>query len=89
MEHFYGIRQLVNKMKTHNMSMNECVIVFAIIEKLPPSWKDYSKSLKHKQSELSLVELESHLKIEEDECIREGSSKIDGITGKVMIVNFL
>jgi hypothetical protein len=63
--------------------------ISAIIAKLPLSRKDYRKSLKYKKSEFFLTELESHLKIEEDECIREDSSKVDGIAGKVMIVNDL
>ncbi|KAL5812345.1 hypothetical protein ACOSQ3_027295 [Xanthoceras sorbifolium] len=31
------------------MNMDEYIIVYAIIDKLPPSWKDYKRSLKHKK----------------------------------------
>nr|GEU91946.1 zinc finger, CCHC-type [Tanacetum cinerariifolium] len=41
---------------THNM---------AIIDKLPPSWKDFKHTLKHSKDELSLVQLGSYLRIEE------------------------
>ncbi|GKB40443.1 hypothetical protein Tco_0885385 [Tanacetum coccineum] len=36
-----------------------------IIDKLPPSWKDFKHTLKHLKEELTLVELGSHLRIEE------------------------
>ncbi|GJY07722.1 zinc finger, CCHC-type containing protein [Tanacetum coccineum] len=36
-----------------------------IIDKLPPSWKDYKHTLKHGKDDLSLVQLGSHLRIEE------------------------
>ncbi|GJV27571.1 zinc finger, CCHC-type containing protein [Tanacetum coccineum] len=40
-------------------------IVSCIIDKLPPSWKDFKHTLKHLKEELTLVELGSHLRIEE------------------------
>nr|GEV63133.1 zinc finger, CCHC-type [Tanacetum cinerariifolium] len=36
----------------------------SIIDKLPPSWKDFKHTLKHNKDELSLVQLESHFRIE-------------------------
>nr|GEW62600.1 zinc finger, CCHC-type [Tanacetum cinerariifolium] len=44
--------------------MDEAIQVSCIIDKLPPSWKDFKKTLKHKKEELTLVELGSHLRIE-------------------------
>ncbi|GJZ52759.1 hypothetical protein Tco_0607644 [Tanacetum coccineum] len=40
-------------------------LVSCIINKLPPSWKDFKHTLKHLKEELTLVELGSHLRIEE------------------------
>ncbi|GKF10774.1 zinc finger, CCHC-type containing protein, partial [Tanacetum coccineum] len=40
-------------------------IVSCIIDKLPPSWKDFKHTLKHLKDELILVELGSHLRIKE------------------------
>ncbi|GJV55264.1 zinc finger, CCHC-type containing protein [Tanacetum coccineum] len=45
--------------------MDEAIRVSCIIDKLPPSWKDFKHTLKHKKEELTLVELGSHLRIEE------------------------
>nr|GEV74294.1 hypothetical protein [Tanacetum cinerariifolium] len=45
--------------------MDEAIRVSCIIEKLLSSWKDFKYTLKHKKEELTLVELGSHLRIEE------------------------
>ncbi|GJW28897.1 zinc finger, CCHC-type containing protein [Tanacetum coccineum] len=47
------------------MNMDEAIQVSCIIDKLPPSWKDFKHTLIHKKGELTLVELGSHLRIEE------------------------
>ncbi|GJW48597.1 putative RNA-directed DNA polymerase, eukaryota, reverse transcriptase zinc-binding domain protein [Tanacetum coccineum] len=49
----------------HKMNMDESIQVSCIIDKLPPSWKDFKHILKHLKEELTLVELGSHLRIEE------------------------
>nr|GEX50976.1 zinc finger, CCHC-type [Tanacetum cinerariifolium] len=48
----------------HKMNMDEAIHVSCIIDKLPPSWKDFKHTLKHLKEELTLVELGSHLRIE-------------------------
>ncbi|KAL0301466.1 UNVERIFIED_CONTAM: Retrovirus-related Pol polyprotein from transposon TNT 1-94 [Sesamum radiatum] len=45
--------------------MDEAIYVSSVIDKLPPSWKDFKHTLKHQKEELSLVQLGSHLHIEE------------------------
>ncbi|GJZ19192.1 zinc finger, CCHC-type containing protein [Tanacetum coccineum] len=45
--------------------MDESIQVSCIIVKLPPSWKDFKHTLKNLKEELTLVELGSHLRIEE------------------------
>ncbi|GJS09375.1 zinc finger, CCHC-type containing protein [Tanacetum coccineum] len=47
------------------MNMDESIQVSCIIDKLPPSWKDFKHTFKHLKDELTLVELGSHLRIEE------------------------
>ena len=51
--------------------MDEPISVSSIIDKLPPSWKDFKKMLKHKKEGISLVELGSHLRIEEGLRLQE------------------
>ncbi|KAK9671550.1 hypothetical protein RND81_12G038300 [Saponaria officinalis] len=54
------------------MEMDESISVSSIIDKLPPSWKDFKHMLKHKKEELSLVQLGGHLLIEEFLRAQEG-----------------
>nr|GEY41278.1 zinc finger, CCHC-type [Tanacetum cinerariifolium] len=53
------------KFTQHKMNIDESIKVSCIIDKLPPSWKDFNHTLKHLKEELTLVELDSHLLIEE------------------------
>ena len=50
----------------HNMNIDKPIIVSSIMDKLPPSWKDFKHSLKHKKDDLSLEELANSFRIEEE-----------------------
>nr|KAJ0198518.1 hypothetical protein LSAT_V11C700344870 [Lactuca sativa] len=45
--------------------MDEAISMDVIIDKLPPSWKDFKHNLKHNKEELTLTQLGNHLRIEE------------------------
>nr|GEW50650.1 hypothetical protein [Tanacetum cinerariifolium] len=49
----------------HKMNMDEAIQISYVINKLPFSWKYFKHTLKHNMKELTLVELGSHLRIEE------------------------
>ncbi|KAL8101580.1 hypothetical protein AgCh_033468 [Apium graveolens] len=49
----------------HNLKMDEYIYVYGVIDKLPPSWKDFKHTLKHNKDDMTLVELGSHFRIEE------------------------
>ncbi|GKD01073.1 hypothetical protein Tco_1171347 [Tanacetum coccineum] len=49
----------------HKMNIDKAIQVSCIIHKLPPSWKDFKHTLKQQKEELTLVELGSHLRIQE------------------------
>ncbi|GJW25182.1 zinc finger, CCHC-type containing protein [Tanacetum coccineum] len=57
-----GIR---GRFTQHKMNIDESIQFSCIIDKLPPSWKDFKHTLKHLKEELTLVELGSHLRIKE------------------------
>ncbi|GKE05343.1 zinc finger, CCHC-type containing protein [Tanacetum coccineum] len=50
------------------MNMDEAIKVSCIIDKLPPSW---THTMKHKKEGLTLVELGSHLRIEESLIVHD------------------
>ncbi|KAK9750998.1 hypothetical protein RND81_02G234600 [Saponaria officinalis] len=60
------------------MDEDESIFVSSIIDKFPPSWKDFKHMLKHKNEELSLVQLSSHLRIDESLRAQEGGNKLKG-----------
>ncbi|XP_052887971.1 uncharacterized protein LOC128296584 [Gossypium arboreum] len=66
MEQFHDIEKMLNQFKQYDMKMDEMIVVSFIIDKLPPSWKDFKRSLKHKKEEISLEALANHLRIEEE-----------------------
>ncbi|XP_070050118.1 uncharacterized protein [Nicotiana tomentosiformis] len=56
------------------MVVNEAFQVAAMIEKLPPSWRDFKNYIKHKRKEMKLEDLVIRLKIEEDNKTAEKNS---------------
>ncbi|XP_058774264.1 uncharacterized protein LOC131648530 [Vicia villosa] len=65
MEQFNELLRILGQFTQHRLKMDETIFVSSIIDKLPPSWKDFKHNLKHGKDELSLIQLGSHLRIEE------------------------
>ncbi|GJY79188.1 zinc finger, CCHC-type containing protein [Tanacetum coccineum] len=65
MKQYNDLFGILGRFTQHKMNMDEAIQVSCIIDKLPPSWKDFKHTLKHLKEELTLVELGSHLRIEE------------------------
>nr|GEV59242.1 zinc finger, CCHC-type [Tanacetum cinerariifolium] len=61
LEQYNKLLGILGRFTQHKMNMDESIQV----EKLPPLWKDFKHTLKHLKEELTLVELGSHLRIEE------------------------
>ncbi|PHT85937.1 hypothetical protein T459_08043 [Capsicum annuum] len=54
----------------------------AIIEKLPPTWKDFKNYLKHKRKEMTVEDLSVRLRIEKDnKAIKRRSKRNSTING--------
>ncbi|GKB65556.1 hypothetical protein Tco_0921742 [Tanacetum coccineum] len=64
-EQYNELLGILRRFTQHKMNMDEAIEVFCIIDKLPPSWKDFKHTLKHLKEELTRVELSSHLRIKE------------------------
>ena len=57
---------ILHEIHAEIMVLSESFQVVAIIEKLPPNWKDFKNYLKHKRKEMKLEDLIMRLRIEED-----------------------
>nr|GEW88508.1 zinc finger, CCHC-type [Tanacetum cinerariifolium] len=65
MEQHNELLGILGRFIKHNINIEETIQVSCIIKKLPLFWKDFKHTLKHKKEELTLVGLDSHLRIEE------------------------
>ncbi|KAK2999045.1 hypothetical protein RJ639_024464 [Escallonia herrerae] len=57
---------ILHDIHEEGMVLGESFQVAALIEKLPPTWKDFKNYLKHKRKEIKLEDLIVRLRIEED-----------------------
>nr|GEV92147.1 zinc finger, CCHC-type [Tanacetum cinerariifolium] len=82
LEQYNELLSILGRFTQHKMNMDEAIRVSCIIDKLPPSWKYFKHTLKHKKEELALVELDSHLRIEESLGVQDNdkpkSNNVDG-----------
>nr|GEX08349.1 zinc finger, CCHC-type [Tanacetum cinerariifolium] len=68
------------------MNMDESIQVACIIDKLPPSWKDFKHTLIHLKEELTLVELGSHMRIEESLRAQDNDKpKANNVVGPLVV----
>nr|GEW79537.1 putative reverse transcriptase domain-containing protein [Tanacetum cinerariifolium] len=65
MEQYNELLSILGQYTQHGLKMDESISISSIIDKLPPSWKDFKHTLKHGKDDLSLVQLGNHLRIEE------------------------
>ncbi|XP_074337414.1 uncharacterized protein LOC141674602 [Apium graveolens] len=65
MEQYNELLRILGQFVQHDMKMDESISVSSVINKLPPSWKDFKHTLKYNKEEMTLVELGSHFRIEE------------------------
>ncbi|KAF7821185.1 uncharacterized protein G2W53_026640 [Senna tora] len=85
MDQMHEIEHILNNFKQHDMHMDESIIVSSIIDKLPSSWKDLKKKLKHKKEDISLEQLGNHLRLEE-EYRKQDAEKETNVQEKVHMV---
>ena len=57
--------KLLEEIRAEKIELLEQFVVGLLIEKLPDSWSDYKQQLKHKQKQLSLTGLITHIIIED------------------------
>ncbi|XP_050908069.1 uncharacterized protein LOC127121657 [Lathyrus oleraceus] len=87
MEQFNELLRILGQFTQHGLKMDETISVSSIIDKLPPSWKDFKYNLKHGKDELSLIQLGSHLRIEESLRAQEDDKGKEGYSDASWINN--
>ncbi|VFQ81759.1 unnamed protein product [Cuscuta campestris] len=80
MEQYNELLRILGQFAQHNMAMDESISVSSIIDKLPPLWKECKRELKHNKEKMNLVQLGTHLRIEESIRDQEGK-KVKDIVG--------
>ena len=60
------LKVILHEIHAEGMMLSETFPFIAIIEKLPPTWKDFKNYLKHKRKEMSIEDLIIRLCIKED-----------------------
>jgi len=74
MEQLRELERILNHFTQHNLHIDETIIVSPIIDKLPPSWKEFKRTLKHRKEDISLDDLANRLRVEE-ECRMQENEK--------------
>ncbi|GKA67029.1 zinc finger, CCHC-type containing protein [Tanacetum coccineum] len=89
MEQYNELLGILGRFTQHKMNMDEAIQVSFIIDKLPPSWKDFKHTLKHLKDELTLVELGSHLCIEESLRVQDSDKPKGNNVAGPSVVNMV
>ncbi|KAJ0013751.1 hypothetical protein Pint_21873 [Pistacia integerrima] len=86
MEQLHEIERILNRFKMHKMHMDETIIVSSIIDKLPPSWRDFRRSLKYKKDDISLDDLSKSLHVEEEFPLQDEPKEQSILVSKIHMV---
>ncbi|KAH0654259.1 hypothetical protein KY285_031717 [Solanum tuberosum] len=80
------LQVIIYDLLAKGLIVNDAFQVAAIIEKLPPLWKDFKNYLKHKRKEMTIEDLMVKLRIKEDNKAAEKRSRGNSAISRLNIV---
>ncbi|GKA97955.1 zinc finger, CCHC-type containing protein [Tanacetum coccineum] len=89
LEQYNELLGILGRFTQHKINMDEAIQVSCIIDKLPYFWKDFKHTLKHLKEELTLVELGSHLRIEESLRVQDSDKPKGNNVAGPSVVNMV
>uniref|UniRef100_A0A2N9IMM0 Uncharacterized protein n=1 Tax=Fagus sylvatica TaxID=28930 RepID=A0A2N9IMM0_FAGSY len=80
-EQAYELQMIAHDVRSEGVRVDEQMQVSAIIDKLPESWKEFAKVLRHKQKELSIEAIITRLRVEEEARNQDKAVELNGANG--------
>ena len=78
--------KLIEELKAENIPLPDKFVAGILIEKLPESWKDYKNQLKHKQKQLPLADLITHIIMEDTNRKESRAAKASALASQANLI---
>ena len=78
--------KLIEDIKTESIKLPDEFVSELLIEKLPQSWTDYKQQLKHRQKQMSLSDLITHIIIEDTNRKECAAAKAKALSAKANVI---